>query len=67
MVSEDEFAVVKDAQNVSCTLKCVNLAGCFQAFPYQRDICCRRLYRKKWSVTLSVWVEIPSLGKEAAM
>lgn len=39
MMSEDRFDVVKDAQNVSCTPKCVNLAGCFQAFTYQGDVC----------------------------
>jgi hypothetical protein len=38
MMSGCGFDVVKDAQNVSCTPKCVNLAGEFQGFPYQGDV-----------------------------
>lgn len=37
-MSGSGFDVVKDAQNVSCTLKCVNLAAGFQGFPHQRDV-----------------------------
>jgi hypothetical protein len=48
-MSGSGFDVVKDAQNVSCTTKCVNLAGVFQGFPYQGDVRERWCYRKVYS------------------